>query len=153
MKRIILMPLLFLLMQPAISQDHSKELEDVKAACYNYIDAFYKADTSLAYQSVHKNLRKIGAYFMEDAANYSDPLEMPFNDLVNLAKTWNKEGEKADGSSERSVEIFEVSDKTAVAKVNAVWGIDYISLIKDENQWKIINVLWQSPPKFSFREH
>lgn len=134
------------------AQETAKDIEGVKAACYDYIDTFYKADTTLAYKSVHKSLRKTGFYFNEEKGKYSDQLEMPFDQLVGLAKRWNVNGDKADENSPKIVEIFEVSDKTALAKVTAVWGIDYISLMKMEDKWMIVNVLWQSPPKFTVAE-
>ncbi len=131
------------------AQEHSEDVAGVKAACMDYINTFYNADTTLAYKSVHKSLRKTGFYFSEEDDKYSEQLEMPFDKLIALAKRWNAKGDRADASSPKSVEVFEVSDKTAIAKVTAVWGIDYMSLMKMGNQWMIVNVLWQSPPKFS----
>ena len=123
------------------------EVADVRQACFNYIDAFYKADTTLAYQSVHPTLQKRGFSFNTKTGNYSKQLEMPFPALVRLANVWNKEGKRANADSPRQVDVFEVADKTATAKVTAVWGIDYLHLIKENDRWMIVNVLWQSPPK------
>lgn len=83
---------------------------------------------------------------------YSKQLEMPFDKLVGLAKRWNADGSRTNENSPKDVVIFEVSDKTASAKVTAVWGIDYLSLMKENGKWMIVNVLWQSPPKFSVSE-
>lgn len=123
------------------------DIADVRQACFNYIDAFYKADTTLAYQSVHPTLQKRGFSFDQKSGNYSMQLEMPFPALIRLAKTWNKDGKRANETSPRKIDVFEVADKTATAKVTAVWGIDYLHLMKDKGRWMIVNVLWQSPPK------
>ncbi|MEM7381236.1 MAG: nuclear transport factor 2 family protein [Bacteroidota bacterium] len=136
----------------AVAQNTSKDLDAVKAACMDYIHTFYHADTTLAYKSIHKSLRKTGFYFAEEENKYSEQLEMPFDQLISLAKRWNADGSRANENSPKEVTIFEVSDKTAVAKVSAVWGIDYISLMKIDGKWLIVNVLWQSPPKFSVSE-
>ncbi|NNE16211.1 MAG: hypothetical protein HKN51_14600 [Saprospiraceae bacterium] len=153
MKKSILMLLcLFSIQHILISQDHTKDVIGVKAACVDYINTFYNADTTLAYKSVHESLRKTGFYFKDEKNHYSQQLEMPFENLIDLAKRWNAKGDKTDANSPKEVEIFEVSDKTAVAKVTAVWGIDYMSLMKIKGKWMIVNVLWQSPPKFSVRE-
>jgi len=120
---------------------------EVRAACMDYIDAFYQADTTLAYRSISPTLRKVGFYYDEPTGKYSHQLEMPFEALVSLAKTWNAAGDKADENSIKRVDIFEVADKTATAKVTAAWGIDYISLAKLDDKWMIINVLWQSKPR------
>lgn len=134
------------------AQNKEQEIADVREACFDYINAFYNADTILAYKSVHKSVRKTGFYYQDDKQKYSEQLEMPFNDLVSLAKRWNKDGSRTDEKSPKNVTIFEVSDQTASAKVTAVWGIDYLSLMKENNKWMIVNVLWQSPPKFTTTE-
>ena len=44
--------------------------------------------------------------------------------------------------------MLDVLDQTAVAKVTANWGIDYMLLAKFDGRWKIVEILWQShPPK------
>ncbi|GAB3510367.1 hypothetical protein GCM10027341_48710 [Spirosoma knui] len=149
MKKVILSTLLTLSIATAFAQGSPQEdLAGVRQACFNYIDTFYKVDTTLAYQSIHPTLQKRGFLFDNNTNAYSKQLEMPFPALIRLAKTWNKAGNRVDANSPRTVDVFEVADKTASAKVTAVWGIDYIHLIKDNGRWMIVNVLWQSPPKF-----
>lgn len=131
----------------AAQTNPTDEVTGVRQACFNYIDTFYKADTTLAYQSIHPSLQKRGFSFDQKSGSYSKQLEMPFPALIRLAKSWNKDGKRANGQSPREVAVFEVADKTASAKVTAVWGIDYIHLMKENGRWMIVNVLWQSPPK------
>jgi hypothetical protein len=139
----------FALAQNLNSSEQDKKA--VEAACYDYIHAFYQADTTLAYRSVHSQVQKRGFWFNDKKNEYAKMGEMPFNRLIALAKVWNKDGKEANAQTPKKVEVFEVSDKTAVAKVTAVWGIDYMHLAKIDNKWYIMNVLWQSPPKFSNR--
>lgn len=145
----------FLLLLFAIqlgAQDQKQELKEVTQAAYNYIDTFYKVDTTLAYKSVHKNLRKVGWWFDKKKETYSDKSEMDFERLIRLAKRWNAMGDRTNANSPREVKILEVSDKIAVAKVTAVWGIDYLNMVKTADGWKSINIIWQSPPKFSINK-
>ena len=151
MKSTILLFALFFTICTA-AQKKDSAIKDVKQASYNYIDAFYKVDTTLAYKSVHKNLRKVGWWYDDKKKAYSGNLEMPFDALINLAKKWNVKGDKVNDQSPRKVEILEVSDKIAVVKVTAVWGIDYVNLVNTEEGWKAINIVWQSKPKFSLKE-
>jgi hypothetical protein len=125
----------------------SSDADGIRQACFNYIDAFYKTDTTLAYQSVHPTLQKRGFLFNNKTNTYSEQLEMPFLALISLAKIWNKEGNRTNEKSPRKVKILEIADKIATAKVTAVWGFDYMQLAKLNGQWMIINVLWQSTPK------
>ncbi|WP_207504560.1 nuclear transport factor 2 family protein [Telluribacter humicola] len=150
MRKLLVITLLMAALTGAQAQNNQTEdLAAVKQACFNYIDAFYKVDTTLAYQSIHPSLQKRGfSYSMKDN-NYSRQLEMPFPALISLAKVWNKDGNRTNAQSPREVEVFEIADKTASAKVKAVWGIDYIHLMKENGTWYIVNVLWQSPPKFT----
>jgi hypothetical protein len=122
------------------------DIAAVREACFNYIDAFYKANTTLAYTSIHPSLQKRGFSYDKARSAYSTQLEMPFPALVRLATTWNKDGSRANAQSPRAVHLFEVADKTASAKATAAWGIDYLHLIKENGRWYVVNVLWQSPP-------
>jgi hypothetical protein len=153
MKKIALIALVALFYSPLKAQnaDSQKDKEGVTAACMDYINAFYLADTTLAYRSVHPQVQKRGFWFNDKKGEYANMSEMPFQKLINLAKVWNKSGEEANSKSIKKVDVFEVSDKTAMAKVTAVWGIDYMHLAKIEGKWWIMNVLWQSPPKSSTR--
>lgn len=148
MKTIASITLFAFLLTNALAQTTpADDVAGVRQACFNYIDAFYKADTTLAYQSIHPTLQKRGFSFNQQTSSYSKQLEMPFSALVRLANVWNKDGKRTTTDSPRAVNVFEVADKTATAKVTAVWGIDYIHLIKENDRWMIVNVLWQSPPK------
>jgi hypothetical protein len=71
-------------------------------------------------------------------------MPMTFEQLINLSKTWNKEGKR--DTSIKKVEVLDVLDQTAVAKVTASWGIDYMLLGKYDETGKITQILWQSPP-------
>ncbi len=145
--RICLAGLLAVVFFPARAQQASPDEAAIKAACFNYIDAFYKADTTLAYRSIHPTLQKRGFYYDEKAGSYSTQQEMPFPALIKLASTWNKDGKRANASSPRAAAVLDAADKTASAKVMAQWGIDYLHLVKENGQWYIVNVLWQSPPR------
>lgn len=146
----ILIALVFTLQITA--QDKEQVFKDVTQAAYNYIDTFYKVDTTLAYKSVHKDLRKVGWWYDDKKSAYSDASEMSFDRLIGLAKRWNVKGDRIKPDSPRDVKVLEISDKIAVVKVTAVWGIDYLNMVNTEDGWKSINIVWQSKPKFSLKE-
>ena len=148
MKPLTLIFALFLCIQLS-AQEKEMAIKDITQAAYNYIDTFYKADTTLAYKSVHKDLRKVGWWFDQKKNAYSDNSEMSFDSLISLAKSWNAKGERVNAESPRDVIVLEVSDKIAVVKVTAVWGIDYLNMVKTKEGWKSINIVWQSKPAFS----
>jgi hypothetical protein len=117
----------------------------VKQACLDYVEAIYEVNPSKAERSVHPNLVKRGFFIKKNETAYA-PHSMTFTELVELAKNYNKKGQLPKDAV-KEVVVFDVSDQTASAKVTAVWGIDYLHLAKYEGKWKIINILWQTPPK------
>jgi len=134
------------------AQEKEQAIKDVTQVGYNYIDTFYKVDTTLAYKSIHIDLRKVGWWYDKKKSAYSDKSEMSFDKLISLAKRWNVKGDRTNAESPRKVEVLEVSDKIAVVKVTAVWGIDYINMVNTDKGWKAINIVWQSKPKFSLKD-
>ncbi|WP_017730859.1 nuclear transport factor 2 family protein [Nafulsella turpanensis] len=117
----------------------------VKEAILDYVEGVYTMDTSRIYRSVHPSLVKRGSWFDRQKGEYVPLQEMTFQQLVNLTKHWNKDGKRANGESMRKIEVYDVQDKTATAKLTAVWGTDYFHLAKQDGKWYIMNVLWQSP--------
>jgi len=104
-------------------------------------------DSTRIQKSVSPKLRKLGYWYNEEKEVYYDNLEMTFEELLSLSAKWNESGTRADEESPKVITIFEVNDKTAIAKLTAAWGIDYFQLAKTEGKWIIMNVLWQSMPK------
>ena len=43
------------------------------------------------------------------------------------------------------IEVFNIMNSIAVAKVTAWWGVDFILLAKQNDQWMIEQVLWEGP--------
>lgn len=126
-------------------QAQTDDEKAVKQAALDYIESVYNVDSSLVERSVHPDLVKRGFFIKKGEKDYS-PHTMTFEQLVELAKTYNKNGQ-IPKDAPKEVVVFDVSDQTASVKVTAIWGIDYMHLAKYEGKWKIINILWQTPPK------
>src|SRR5262249_54978556 len=120
------------------------EKEAVRQAVLDYVEGVYNVDPSRIERSVHPDLNKIGFWQQRGKPGYATG-KMSFNALVDVAKTWNKDG-KLPANAPKEITIFDVQDQTASAKLIAQWGTDYFHLAKYDGKWKIINVLWQSPP-------
>ena len=127
--------------------EKTDDFKKVEAAILDYVEAIYLVDSTRIEKSVDTTMRKIGYWYHPEKKTYVDNLEMTHKKLVNLATRWNKDGKRADDKSPKEIEIFDVNSKIASAKLTAAWGIDLFHLAKVNNQWKIINVIWQSQPK------
>ena len=110
----------------------------------DYVEAIYQGKPDLIERSVHPALVKRGFYRPDDASEYRAPALMSYEQLVDLAGWWKdtKEGEELTFA----VEVLDVLDVTAAAKLTADWGIDYMHLAKVDGRWMIVQVLWQSHP-------
>lgn len=138
--------LLFLLLFISCFGLHAQSEElRVTAAILNYVDALYEVKPELIAESVHPDLNKIGYWRAEGESDYRDGSVMTYDQLVDLAGKWNAKKWLSEDAPKK-ITIFEVQDKTAVAKLSAEWGTDYFHLAKLDGRWMIINVLWQSPP-------
>jgi hypothetical protein len=117
--------------------------ELVRQAVLDYVEAVYEVDPSRIERSVHPDLYKIG--FQRDKDGVYKPSRMTYQQLYDLAGSWNKNG-RVPKDSKKEIVVFEVVDQIATAKLTATWGIDYMHLAKYDGKWKITNILWQTPP-------
>lgn len=115
----------------------------VKQAALDYVDAIYNVKPELIERSVHPQLVKRGFYKKDASAPYVE-MPMTYEQLLKLAASWNTDGKR--DLSRKEVVVIEVLDQTAVAKVVANWGVDYMFLGKFDGKWKITQILWQSHP-------
>ena len=118
--------------------------EAVERALLDYVEGVEQGRPELIERGVHPELAKFGFHRQSADHEYRN-IPMTFDGLVKLAATWKQDGHIPDDAT-HSVEIFEVLDQTASAKLTAFWGIDYMHLAKYDGQWKIVHVLWQSAP-------
>jgi hypothetical protein len=121
----------------------AQDREAVRQAALDYVEGVYNVQPERIQKSVHPTLTKRG-FYKKDAAGPYVEMPMTFDQLVNLAKTWNREGKR--DTSIKKVEVLDVLDQTAVAKVTASWGVDFMLLGKYDGTWKTTQILWQSPP-------
>ena len=128
-----------------VSQNNDKEL--VHSAIEDYVNALYRVEPSKIERSVDTSLRKIGYWYDPESKEYKDNLPMTYQQLYDLAGTWNKDGNQISEDSPKEIVIYEVNDKTATGKLTAEWGIDLFHLSKVNGQWKIMHIIWQSAPK------
>ncbi len=133
--------------EPIKKEVQSAEHKKVEAAILDYVEGIYLVDPTRIKKSVDTTMRKIGYWFDPNKKVYVDNLEMTYTQLMNLASSWNKSGKRANEKSPKEIKIFEVNSKTASAKLTAEWGIDLFHLAKVNNEWKILNVIWQSQPE------
>ena len=119
--------------------------EEIRQAILNYANSAYDVRPDLVEASVHPKLQKIGYVIRGDMTEYRE-LWMNFYELKELVAGWNSEGRFDTATARRDISILDRLDQTAVARLDAEWGIDYFQLAKLDGTWTIMNVIWQSYP-------
>ena len=130
---------------PAVSQKAANPAQEaVRQVGLDYVEGIYNVQPERIERSVHPSLVKRGFYKKDASTPYTE-MPMTYDQLVNLARTWNKEGKR--DTKVKKVEVLDMLDQTAVVKVTAAWGVDYMLVGKYDGKWKISQILWQSPPQ------
>lgn len=134
-------------LRPGMAVAQSAAVSDeaaVHAAVVDYVEALYSVEPERIVRSVSTDLVKFG-WFKTNGAYV--PAPMSYQQLVNLAGSWNRDNrQNITDETVRDIVVYDVLDKTAVAKLTAQWGIDYFQLEKIDGTWKIRHILWQSHP-------
>src|SRR5262245_29750211 len=118
----------------------------VERAVLDYVEGFYEGDTLKLKRSVHPDVAKYGYYIPRDSSRYVGEA-MPFAEFLSYARRIKERNTPARADAPKKVEIFDVLDQTASAKLTAWWGTDYLLLAKYDGRWMIRQVMWQTPSK------
>ncbi|GAA4323329.1 nuclear transport factor 2 family protein [Flaviaesturariibacter amylovorans] len=120
--------------------------EEVERAVRDYVDAFYYGDTAKVHRSIAPDLVKHGYYRPRDSSTYTLD-SMSFRQCISYAANVAKRGPSPKVATfPKKIEVYDVLERTASAKLTAWWGTDYILLSRRGDRWLITHVLWQSPP-------
>ena len=126
------------------SQDSSDNIL-IEATLNNYIDAFYKGDTTKLKAAIKPRLNKFGYWKNKDSGDYEYYAHMNYESAMDFVQKMKDEGRTRDETKIRSVKVLDIGNHIASAKVIASWGIDYVLLSKDDSKWMIEQVIWEGP--------
>ncbi len=141
MKKILCVLILSLIISSAIAQ----EKEKVERACLDYIEGFYEGDTMKLIAALKPSLYKIGFWKNDKTGIYDFDGQMTWRQALNYAKGVMEKKNFAKADAPKKVEVLDIMNSIASAKVTAWWGVDYILLSKQGDKWMIEEVLWEGP--------
>lgn len=130
---------------PCLAAQVPADREAVRAAVLDYVEGFYEGDTTRLVRSVWREVRKYGYHRRAADAPYGGSA-MPFPEFMSYANGIKAGRSRTPPNPPKEIQIFDVQDQTASAKLTAWWGTDYLLLAKQDGRWMITHVLWQSPP-------
>src|SRR5688500_10167861 len=130
--------------QAAASSGTAEDREGVRRAVLDYVEGFYEGDSLKLARAVRPEVYKYGFYKGRDAAKYTG-MQMTWPGFFDYARGIKQNNRQAPATAPKTIDIYEVQDQTASAKLTAFWGTDYMLLGKYDGKWMISHVLWQGP--------
>ncbi|MEB3346186.1 nuclear transport factor 2 family protein [Aquimarina gracilis] len=125
----------------AFSQTKQDSL-DIKQVALDYIEAQHNLNPEQFERAAHP--RMVKRTFWKDKTSKKEYLGETFTDyMVMLSEVYNRNGDRFPKKPKKEVILLDVSDRTASVKLIADEWIDYMHIIKINDAWKIVNVLWQ----------
>lgn len=140
MKKAICVLLFCFLVKSSFAQSAKEEIE---RACLDYIKGFYEGDTVKLIRSQKPSLYKFVYWKSKTTNNYDPDGQMTFRQTLDYAKKVIEKKNFVNQDAPKKVEVLDIMNTIASAKVTAWWGVDYILLSKKDNQWTIKQVLWE----------
>lgn len=129
----------------AAAQPANADREGVRRAALDYLEGFYEGDTAKLARSIRPDVHKLGFERPRTGGAYTED-RMSWAQFLSYANGVKASGRMAPATAPKEVQILDVLDQTAAAKVTAWWGVDYLLMAKFNGKWMITQVLWQSPP-------
>lgn len=141
MYRIIVLTL-SILFSCAVTAETDVDNQHVKRAVLDYIESQHKVEPDLMKRGLDKKLAKRAYWKSKDGSEII--METDFETMVWVAENYNKDGNKFPSTPKVDINILDIDNRVASVKLTVDDWIDYMHLYKnDNNEWKIINVLWQ----------
>jgi hypothetical protein len=119
--------------------------QQIERACLDYIEGFYEGDTIKITRSIKPSLYKFGYWKNKTSGKYEPDEHMTFQQAIKYAKNVFEKKKFTKEGSPKKVEVLDIMNTIAAAKVTAWWGVDYVLLSKQDGKWMIEQVLWEGP--------
>ena len=146
MRRIVLgaFAAMALTLPTAHAQNRATEIDGVRRAVLDYVEGFYEGDTAKLVRALRPDMYKFGFWRNSDTSAYRGS-QMTYAQALAYANRVKAQNTPAPASAPKGVQVLDIMDQTASAKLTAQWGIDYLLLARYDGRWMITHVLWQGP--------
>jgi len=127
-----------------MAEQNSTDEKLIRQAVLNYVDAWYEQDADRGEKSLHPDLVK--RIMRTDPESGRNSLELM--SAEKLADRWRSgDGKKTPKEDQRKdVTILDMFGKMACVKLETTTWVDYMQLAKYDDNWLIINILWELKP-------
>lgn len=111
------------------------EKEQIKKIALDYIEGWYEANQKRMENALHPKLVKRRFVSKEEIWQVDTPTMLKIT-----SEGRGKLHEPTKGR--KDITILDIQDKIASVKIHSEKFIDYLLLVKENNQWKIVDALW-----------
>lgn len=139
--RYVLIALLSVFLASPIFGQAASDTTALRQAARDYIEGWYTGDAERMEQALHPALAKR----MVQADPETGQPVLDRQDFETLV-TNTREGygtQTPESERQKEVAVLDVFKEAASVKIVAAQWVDYLHLVKWEEEWKIINVLWE----------
>lgn len=128
---------------PALGQDSTDEAA-IRATALDYIEGWYEGDGERMARALHPELAKRVVIALPDGRNVLDQMS-----AMTLVESTHAGGgsDTPPEQQHQDVTILDVYENAASVRIYASGWVDYLHLAKWNDEWKIVNVLFELHPR------
>ena len=116
----------------------------IVATALDYIDGFYTSDAARMERALHPELAK--RIVVDPAGPESRLQNMSAEQLID-ATAGGGAARIPDDAKKTDVSILDIYNNVASVRIDAGLWIDYLHIARWNDEWKIVNVLWEMAPR------
>ena len=119
--------------------------DNIRKVALDYIEGWYEGNVERMERALHPELAK--RVIMQNKQSGERKLQhMTAETLINYTK--GRQGKNTSSEvQQKDVTVLDVYENIACVKIIAEDWIDYLQIGKFNDDWKIINVLWELKPR------
>lgn len=136
---------LFLSVSVSVFAQDTSNKAQIETTLNNYLDGFYNGDTLKLKAALKPRLYKFGYWKNKDTGEYEYSNQMTYAKAIDYAKDVLEKNLQQGADVIRKVEVLDIGNHIASAKVTGFWGNDYMLLSKEKGNWMIEQVIWEGP--------
>ncbi len=127
---------------PFVPPASEEDIQAIIETARDYIEGWFTADAERMERALHPELVKRSLWYNSNTKTWKVGQTSTAEMMVN----WTREGGGKDRPANEKlfdIEVMDVFRHVATAKVSSYPFMDYLHLVKLENRWWIINVLFE----------
>ncbi len=126
---------------------HSPIEDSIRNSALDYAEGYYSGDGTRMARAIHPDLNKAFPRYIQRTGS----LALTYSTYSGLVEASNaKAGFLPDTARHISVSILHIDPPVAMVKVNSAQFNDYLQMVRINGEWKIVNVLWNSPQNIAW---